>query len=208
MAKSRKHKKRAATPVTRVAARKPKSLSPPAIAPSGEHSAPHASRPHIPGYGIEGEKDGHGLLPWSWAETRLARGWNYWLVTARPDGRPHMMPVWGLWWEGAFWFSTGEKTVKARNLGANPYCVVAPEGAAEAVIVEGQAEWVPASDSLKPLWAAYKKKYKWKMDGTGFFVLRPATVFGFIEKGDMFTKTATRWRFSAHPPAAAGRALH
>ena len=169
---------------------------------------PRASRPNIPGYGILGENEGRGLLPWSWAQKRLERGWNYWLVTARPDGRPHMMPVWGLWWDGAFWFSTGEKTVKARNLAANPNCVVAPGDSEEAVVLEGVAEWIPASDSLKPLWAAYKKKYKWDMKGTGFFVVRPRAAFGLIEKDDLFPQTATRWKFSAQRPAAAGRALH
>ena len=156
---------------------------------------PRAARPHIPGYGIVGEKEGRGLLPWSWAEQQLTRGWNYWLVTARPDGRPHLMPIWGLWWKGAFWFSTGEKTVKARNLAANPSCVVAPDRADKAAIVEGRAEWVPASKALAPLWAAYRKKYKWDMKGTGFFVVRPRVAFGFIEKGEMFTQTATRWMF-------------
>ena len=156
---------------------------------------PNASRPQVPGYGIVGEKDGRGLLPWSWAVEHLTRGWNYWLATSRPDGRPHLMPIWGLWWEGAFWFSTGEKTVKARNLSANPHCVISPDRADEAAIVEGRAEWVPASDALKPLWAAYKKKYKWDMANTGFFLVRPRVAFGFIETGNLFTKTATRWLF-------------
>ena len=158
-------------------------------------SAPRASRPNIPGYGIVGEAEGRGLLPWSWAEKRLTGGWNYWLVTTRPDGRPHLMPVWGLWWEGAFWFSTGDKTVKARNLAANPNCVVAPDRGDEAVIVEGRAEWVPAGESLRPLWDAYNKKYSWDVNGSGFYAVRPRAAFGFIEKGQLFTQTATRWVF-------------
>src|SRR5208282_1152208 len=140
---------------------------------SAPAAGPRAGRPQIPGYGIVGEKDGRGLLPWSWAEKRLSRGWNYWLATTRPDGRPHLMPVWGLWWEGAFWFSTGDKTVKARNLASNPNCVVTPDRGDEAAIVEGRAEWIPASHTLEPLWTAYKKKYTWDMKGTGFFVVRP-----------------------------------
>jgi len=192
MASSRKRAKPAKTSRKRAAP-----SGAPGDATASASLSPRAARPNIPGYGIVGEKDGRGLLPWSWADVRLARGWNYWLVTARPDCRPHLMPVWGLWWEGAFWFSTGEKTVKARNLAANPNCVVAPDRADEAVIVEGRAEWVPASDALQPLWAAYKKKYHWKMVGMGFFVVRPRTAFGFIEKGELFTKTATRWQF--HP---------
>jgi hypothetical protein len=32
---------------------------------------PRASRPYMPGYGIQGPDEGSGLLPWSWAEQRL-----------------------------------------------------------------------------------------------------------------------------------------
>jgi PPOX class probable F420-dependent enzyme len=158
-------------------------------------AGPRAGRPNIPGYGIAGEKDGHGLLPWSWAAERLTAGHNYWVATTRPDGRPHVMPVWGVWWEGAFWFSTGDKTVKARNLAANPQCVICPERADEAVILEGTAEWVPASDQLKPMWDAYHRKYAWDVKGSGFYAVRPRAAFGFIEKDKLFTQTATRWGF-------------
>jgi nitroimidazol reductase NimA-like FMN-containing flavoprotein (pyridoxamine 5'-phosphate oxidase superfamily) len=174
--------------------------SPSAAAPSAP-GGPFAARPQIPGYGIVGEKDGRGLLPWSWAEEHLAAGRNYWVATTRPDGRPHVMPVWGVWWQGAFWFSTGDKTVKARNLAANPHCTICPERGDEAVILEGKAQWVAASDALKPMWDAYQKKYAWDVKGSGFYAVRPSAAFGFIETGDLFTKTATRWKFGA--PAAA-----
>jgi len=167
-------------------------------APAAAASSPpavRAGRPHIPGYGILGEREGRGLLPWSWAEERLFRGHNYWLATTRPDGRPHVMPVWGLWWEGAFYFSTGDKTVKARNLAANPHCVVCPALGTEAVILEGTVELLPASPSLQALWEAYRKKYAWDMKGSPFYAVRPRVVFGFIEKDELFTKPATRWLF-------------
>lgn len=155
-----------------------------------------ASRPHIPGYGIAGENEGRGLLPWSWAEQRLTKSWNYWVATSRADARPHVMPVWGVWRDGVFWFSTGDKTVKARNLAANPHCVICTERADDAVVLEGTAEWVPASAALLPLWHAYQKKYKWDMKDTGFYRVRPVIAFGLIEKGQLFTQTATRWTFA------------
>jgi general stress protein 26 len=165
-------------------------------------AAIHAGRPNIPGYGIVGEKEGAGLLPWSWAEERLSGAHNYWLATTRPDTRPHVMPVWGLWWEGAFYFSTGDNTVKARNLAANPYCVVCPDLGAEAVILEGAVELIHASPGLERLWEAYRKKYDWDVKGSPFYAVRPRTVFGFIEKDQLFTKTATRWLF---PPSTRSR---
>jgi general stress protein 26 len=52
------------------------------------------------------------------------------------------MIIWGLWIDGAFWFGTGGKTQKARNLARNPNCVVGTQNAAEAVILEGVAELI------------------------------------------------------------------
>ena len=98
---------------------------------------PNASRPYMPGYGLpRGTK---GLLPWRWAETRLARSHNYWLITVKPDSTPHAMLVWGIWVDGHFYFSTGRQSRKARNLAVNRACIVATERADEAVIVEGTA---------------------------------------------------------------------
>jgi len=85
---------------------------------------PRASRPYMPGYGIVGPTQGSGLLPWSWAEERLTASRNYWVASSWPDGRPHAMPVWGIWHDGALWFSSSRQSRKARNLAADPRCVV------------------------------------------------------------------------------------
>jgi hypothetical protein len=34
----------------------------------------------------------------------------HWLATVRPDGRPHVMPVWAIWVDDAFYFVTGTTT--------------------------------------------------------------------------------------------------
>lgn len=45
----------------------------------------------MPGYGIQGPDEGSGLLSWSWADARLGRARNYWVVSVRPDVWPHSM---------------------------------------------------------------------------------------------------------------------
>ena len=149
----------------------------------------------MPGYGISDSAE--GLLPWSWAAERLAGAHNYFVATTRPDGRPHVMPVWGLWLDGAFLFSTGARSRKARNLAANPGCVVCPENAGEAVIVEGIAEEVTDPSLLSQFKDAYFEKYKWDMDTSqgGIYAVSPRVAFAFIESGDDFEGTATRWLF-------------
>ena len=60
-----------------------------------------ADRPFMPGYGVLPADQGSGLLPWAEAERRLTASHDFWCATVRPDGRPHVMPVWGVWLDGA-----------------------------------------------------------------------------------------------------------
>ena len=77
---------------------------------AGSKKSPKASRPHMPGYGMP--KGTKGLLTWAWAEERLLASHNYYLTTVRPDGTPHVMPLWGIWVDERLYFSTGAKSVK------------------------------------------------------------------------------------------------
>jgi nitroimidazol reductase NimA-like FMN-containing flavoprotein (pyridoxamine 5'-phosphate oxidase superfamily) len=149
----------------------------------------------MPGYGILDADGGSGLLPWDWAVERLTNSHNYWLATTRPDGRPHAMPVWGLWLEGMFYFSTGAQSRKARNLAANQGCVLCTERADEAVILEGEARKVTDLALLEPFYQAYKSKYGWDMESLGepVYAIRPNVVFAFTE--NELTGSATRWLF-------------
>ena len=126
---------------------------------------------------------------------RLSNTQNYFLSTVRIDGRPHVMPIWGVWVGGGFYFSTGKSSVKARNLAKNASCVLCPGGADEAVILEGTVEKVTSGTILKKFGAAYIAKYNFDVSTMNepVYVIHPRVVFGQIEK--TFTKTATRWTF-------------
>src|SRR5215212_4868336 len=56
---------------------------------------PQVERPAMADYGVP--IDPAGALPWTWAQERLVRNKNYWVVTASANGRPHALPVWGVW---------------------------------------------------------------------------------------------------------------
>ena len=163
-----------------------------ATSPKTTNSEPKASRPFAPGYGLS--EDEKGLLPWTWVAEKMSDCRTFWIATVHPSNRPHVMPVWGVWLDAAVYFSTGRKSRKGRNLAANPACTVTNDDGEEAVIVEGSAEEVKDATALERVATAYQKKYK--MDprsmGEPIFVVRPRTVFGFIEKS--FPKSATRWR--------------
>jgi nitroimidazol reductase NimA-like FMN-containing flavoprotein (pyridoxamine 5'-phosphate oxidase superfamily) len=161
---------------------------------SERQPAPRATRPHMPGYGIAAAEAGQGLLPWDWAVERLSKGYTYWLCTTRPDGRPHAMPIWGIWLDDAFLFSTGRQSRKARNLQANPCCVVGVEVESDSVVVEGTAEEVEDQQLLQKFAKNYQAKYEWDMEGfeEPVFAVRPSVVFGLTLD---LVENATRWTF-------------
>lgn len=157
---------------------------------------PRATRPHMPGYGVPSSHK--GLLPWKWAEQRLGKSHNYWVITTRPDGAPHAMPVWGVWVNSTFCFSTGRQSRKAKNLANNPHCVICNELAHEAVILEGTAEEVTDPARIQQLGRPYHRKYKpWTLDPSlgPIFLVRPRVVFGMDER--KFAEAATRWEFKS-----------
>jgi nitroimidazol reductase NimA-like FMN-containing flavoprotein (pyridoxamine 5'-phosphate oxidase superfamily) len=152
--------------------------------------------PRIPkDYGIKPRKQ---YSPWSRAEKRLERSHNYWVCTTRADGRPHAMPVWGFWLDGAFHFSTGNGTLKARNIARNPEVVIHLESGDDVVILEGMAERVDLSDKVfaRRVDALAKRKYKMPITGiprSTMFRVRPRVALAWSEKN--FPKDATRWEF-------------
>ena len=149
-------------------------------------------------YGIP--KTMKGGLSWDWACERLTNSHNYLLTTVRPDFRPHTMVIWGIWLENACYFSTGSTTRKAKNLSANPNCILCNENVEEAVIVEGAARQLADSEIPEAAFGLYQKKYDWKLDPEmgPVFKVTPHVVFAMPEK--LFPAGATRWRFDQSLP--------
>jgi hypothetical protein len=164
-------------------------------------SDPAASRPYWPDALAKPADSTSGLKPWSWALERLEKSHNYWIATSRPDGKPHLMPVWGVWWEDAFWFSTGPRTRKAKNIAAHPDCTIGTEKADEAVILEGVAQEICDRAVWKRLAEIYNRKYGGDvypiLDSCGGNVYRvvPRLAFGQDEHAENFADAMTRWRF-------------
>ena len=155
----------------------------------------------MPDYGLADAGSGRGLLPWDWAAERLSSAHNYWLATAAQDGRPHLMPVWGVWLDETFYFSTGPTTVNGRNLAANPALVVHLESGEDTVILEGVAEQVTEPSLVGRINDLYGPKYDWAQQIPAFYALRPHIAMAWLCRGggptseSDFKGTATRWRF-------------
>jgi nitroimidazol reductase NimA-like FMN-containing flavoprotein (pyridoxamine 5'-phosphate oxidase superfamily) len=135
----------------------------------------------------------------------------YWLATVRPDGRPHVTPLTGIWFDGALYFCTGPTERKAKNLAQNAHCVLTTgcnrlDGLD--VVVEGNAAKVSDPAELANVADTYESKYGRHFtapEGTWFglgdamrrgeavvFRVAPSTAFGF-GKGTPYSQT--RWSF-------------
>lgn len=154
-----------------------------------------ASRPHMPGYGIQPASKG-GLLPWSFVSEQMTAARNYWVNSVREDGRPHTAPVWGLWHAETFFFSSGSDSRKAKNLAVNPAAIVHLESGDDVVMLEGEVETV-SPEAEKKLLASldklYKAKYGFPFLGLGnIYRLKVQQAFAWKEAD--FPRTATRWQ--------------
>jgi Pyridoxamine 5'-phosphate oxidase len=111
------------------------------------------------------------------------------------------MIVWGIWWQDAFWFSTGPRTRKAKNIVAHPRCVIGTEKADEAVILEGVVEEIKDRTVWRQLVEIYNRKYGGDVgpllesSGGSVFRVQPQVAFAQDERAENFTESVTRWNF-------------
>jgi hypothetical protein len=148
-------------------------------------------RPSMKNYGIAKGKS--GLMSWDWVDEQMAKSRNYWIISTRPDGRPHAAPVWGVWHEGALYFGSDPESRKARNIAHQPEIVVHLESGDDTVILEGKVVEERDPERIAPVDKLYAAKYP-PFDPTpsaGYLVLRPHTALAWTEKD--FPNTATRW---------------
>ena len=104
--------------------------------------------------------------PWPDIERQLTDAQLYWIHTVRADGRPHAVPLVGVWHDTAFAFCTGAEEQKQRNLDQNPQVAVTAgtTGAqgwdsGREVVVEGTAVRVTDREELQGLADAWFAKY-------------------------------------------------
>ncbi|MDO3684019.1 pyridoxamine 5'-phosphate oxidase family protein [Micromonospora sp. C28ISP2-4] len=91
-------------------------------------------------------------------EDRLARERNVWLCTLRRDGSPHVTPVWFVHADDVWWIGCDGRSVKARNVAADPRVSLALEDGVHPVVAEGDAR-VHRADFPPAIVAAFAEKY-------------------------------------------------
>ena len=152
-------------------------------------------------------------LPWSRAVEQLEAGsaQSFWLATVRPDGRPHVAGVGGLWVDGKLYFTSGPQTRKSRNLAQNPACVISVGLPNLDLVIEGTAARVTDEDTLQNLAQRYNAQgwparvsdgaltAEYSAPSAGpppwlVYVVTPKTAFGVATAAP---NGATRWQFES-----------
>ena len=166
--------------------------------------APSTDRPIMPdGYGIP--ETSEGLLTWEQVESKLLAATEFWMATVRSSGTPHVVPRWGAWLDGHFYYDGSPETLHARNIVKNPATVLHLESGTDVVILEGASRpSEPITIELgRRIAAEFKRKYgakgyapeddAWCGEGAGgLCVFTP-------DKGlcwTSFPTDATRFRFN------------
>jgi len=84
-----------------------------------------------------------------------------WLSSVRPDGRPHLVPVWFLWDGAGILIFSKPAAQKVRNLRHSPQVMLALDSADEGediVLLEGRAELL-GDDAPQSTLPEYAEKY-------------------------------------------------
>src|SRR3954451_5347282 len=167
---------------------------------AGPCRGPSPDRPLMPGYGLLPADQGSGLMDWAEVERRLRQSHDYWCATVRPDGTPHVMPVWGVWLDHRLWFSSGLGSRKARNLAADPRCTLTTDDARNPVVLDGAVSRIVEPGPIAAFVAAVNAKYAAGLTVdfqdpavNGTFAVTPLRVIA-LSDGD-FTGSPTRWTF-------------
>lgn len=104
-------------------------------------------------------------------DSRLLSDRNVWLATVRPNGKPHLIPIWFCYLRDTFYICTEGRSVKVKNIQANPHVSVSLENGNQPVIAEGRATILERPYSEDVI-AEFKQKYDWDISAdSGYNVL-------------------------------------
>ena len=142
-------------------------------------------------------------LDWDIAVSWLVDAKHFWMPTTRPDGTPHVVPRWGVWHDGRFWYDGSPETRHARNLAQNPACALHLESGEKVLILEGESRPAGPVDVAtgEALAAEFARKYApaytpepdaWSGDdGGGMAIFTPKRGLAW----SVFPEDVTRYRW-------------
>src|SRR5918999_4555148 len=119
------------------------------------------------GTAAAGEAGNSRPVRWEDFEERLTNGGWFWLATVRPNGAPHVMPLFAVWSESALYVASKGTAKKSRNLAADGRCVITTDAGDMHLIVEGEARRGRDEATLRRASDAVEATYGWPPGGKG-----------------------------------------
>ena len=99
-------------------------------------------------------------------ERRLDHERVVWFVSVRPDGSPHVTPVWFVFEGGTWWIATARRNVKVANVEHEDQVSLALPDAGQPVVAQGRAR-VHQSDFPPAVARRFAEKYSgWHIAST------------------------------------------
>ena len=119
---------------------------------------PKITRPKFPKGYVDNPAS---FVDWDWVAAQLTESKHYWLASVRPDGRPHVVPRWGVFMDNKFYYDGSPDTRHAQNILENPHVSLHLEGGEKAIILEGKSQPAgkPETEFAIRLAEAYRQKY-------------------------------------------------
>lgn len=148
----------------------------------------------VPGYKMP--ESAEHLLDWQFVVDQMTHAQYYWIASVNRKSAPHVVPVWGIWFENRVYFDGSPQTGWARNLQANGQIAVHLPSGEQVVVVEGYAKTLADDELNAAEWALidgiYQKKYN-VQTGSPYWYVDPTKVIAW-DGGDLLTMT--RWIFA------------
>lgn len=157
-------------------------------------------------------------VAWSSAQEQFVKGGWFWLATVRPDGSPHVMPLFAAWAAPVFFVSSKDTARESRNLDADGRCVLTKDTGDLHIVVEGDARRVEDAETLARASQAFADVYEWPTTVSGteldaeygaptsggppyrVYEITPRKAFAFPVDGESVTPTRRRFAASTHSP--------
>ncbi len=144
------------------------------------------------------------IEPVTWSEivARFDAARNAWIGTVDPDGGPHAVPIWTASVDEVLYVFGERRSVKFRNLAANPRVVVNLESGDQVVIVRGSAYDIGTPGQAPGVVAAFAAKYtqpddvQWlpEVDPSVDLVARIVPSVALLWNSDDYFGTKRRWQ--------------
>jgi len=119
---------------------------------------PKVSRPKLP----KGYADNPvSYVNWEWVAEQMTESKNYWFSSVRPDGRPHVVPRWGVFIDNKLFYDGSPETRHTQNILENPNVSLHLESGNQVVMMEGVSKPAekPTNEFAHQLAEAIGNKY-------------------------------------------------